>query len=37
LRGHLGVERLDLLGHSAGANLAEPYAARHPDRVGKLY
>jgi len=36
LRGHLGVERLDLLGHSAGANLAELYAARHPDRVGKL-
>lgn len=36
LREHLGLERLDLLGHSAGANLAAQYAARHPDRVGRL-
>lgn len=36
LRGHLGVDRLDLIAHSAGANLAELYAAAHPDRVGKL-
>jgi proline iminopeptidase len=36
LREHLGYDRLNLLGHSAGANLATLYAARHPDRVGKL-
>jgi pimeloyl-ACP methyl ester carboxylesterase len=36
LRIHLGLSRLDLLGHSAGAGLALMYAARHPDRVGRL-
>lgn len=36
LRRHLGLDRLDLLGHSAGASLALLYAARHPDRVGRL-
>ncbi len=36
LREHLGLDRIDLLGHSAGANLAVSYAARHPGRVGKL-
>lgn len=36
LRVHLGLERLDLLGHSAGANLVTQYAARHPDRVARL-
>jgi proline iminopeptidase len=36
LREHLGLARLDLLGHSAGANLAVQYAARHPERVGRL-
>ncbi|MGP3957295.1 alpha/beta fold hydrolase [Nonomuraea sp. 3N208] len=36
LREHLGLDRLDLLGHSAGTNLAVLYAARHPERVGKL-
>ncbi|MGV9943903.1 alpha/beta fold hydrolase [Streptomyces sp. NPDC003401] len=36
LRVHLGVERLDLLGHSAGTNLAVLYAARHPERVARL-
>ena len=36
LRGHLGVDRLDLLAHSAGANLAALYAAAHPDRLAKL-
>lgn len=36
LREHLGLERLDLLGHSAGTNLAALYAARHPERVGRL-
>ncbi|MEU3485574.1 alpha/beta fold hydrolase [Streptomyces massasporeus] len=36
LRAELGLERVDLLGHSAGANLAVLYAARHPERVGQL-
>jgi proline iminopeptidase len=36
LRVHLGLDRLDLLAHSAGANLAVLYVARHPRRVGKL-
>ena len=36
LRVHLGLPRLDLLAHSGGANLALRYAARHPDRVGRL-
>jgi proline iminopeptidase len=29
LREHLGLERLDLLAHCAGANLAALYVARH--------
>ncbi|MFF5367477.1 alpha/beta fold hydrolase [Streptomyces sp. NPDC013187] len=36
LRAKLGLERIDLLGHSAGANLAVLYAARHPEHVGRL-
>lgn len=36
LRVHLGLARIDLLGHSAGANLATQYAARYPDHVSKL-
>jgi pimeloyl-ACP methyl ester carboxylesterase len=36
LRTHLGLERLDLLAHSAGAALALLYAVRHPDRVASL-
>ncbi|MEV6106694.1 alpha/beta hydrolase [Streptomyces sp. NPDC051940] len=36
LRGHLGLERMDLLGHSGGTNLAVLYAARHPHRVRSL-
>ncbi|MGQ5260083.1 alpha/beta fold hydrolase [Micromonospora sp. ZYX-F-536] len=36
LRRHLGLDRLDLLGHSAGANVAVQYATRHPGRVGRL-
>ncbi|MCZ7433415.1 alpha/beta fold hydrolase [Streptomyces sp. WMMC1477] len=36
LREHLGLERLDLLAHSAGANLAARYAERHPKRIGRL-
>lgn len=36
LRRHIGLDRLDLLAHSAGANLAVLYAARHPERVRRL-
>lgn len=36
LRVHLGQERLDLLAHSAGCLVAQVWAARHPDRVGRL-
>ncbi|MCX0245130.1 alpha/beta fold hydrolase, partial [Streptomyces drozdowiczii] len=36
LRRHLGLARIDLLGHSAGANIAVRYAERHPDRIGRL-
>ncbi|MDX3382028.1 alpha/beta hydrolase [Streptomyces niveiscabiei] len=36
LRAHLGLDRIDLLGHSASGNLALLYAARHPDRVAHL-
>ena len=36
LRIHLGVERLSLLGHSAGANIVYRYAEQHPDRVERL-
>jgi pimeloyl-ACP methyl ester carboxylesterase len=36
LRRHLGLERMDLLAHSAGANLALQYLARHPERIGGL-
>jgi proline iminopeptidase len=36
LREHLELDRLDLLAHCAGANLAALYAARFPERVGKL-
>ena len=36
LREHLGLDRLDLLAHSAGANLAALYVARRPGRVGRL-
>jgi proline iminopeptidase len=33
---HLALDRFDLLGHSAGANIAVQYAVRYPQRVGKL-
>jgi len=33
LRAHLGLDRMDLLGHSAAGNLAVLYAAAHPHRV----
>ena len=36
LRQHLGLERIDVLAHSAGTNLALLYAERHPDRIGRL-
>ncbi|MFJ4777822.1 alpha/beta fold hydrolase [Streptomyces sp. NPDC088762] len=36
LRVHLGLERMDLLAHSAGGNLAQLYAAAHPQRVGRI-
>ena len=36
LREHLGEERLDVLGHSAGCLVAQAWAAAHPDRVRSL-
>lgn len=36
LREHLGLDRMDLLAHSAAANLAVRYAERYPQRVGRL-
>ncbi|WP_338693341.1 alpha/beta hydrolase [Streptomyces sp. Q6] len=36
LRVHLGLERMDVLAHSAGCNLAALYAARHPRRLSRL-
>ena len=36
LRDHLGLGGFDLLGHSAGANIAVQYAVRYPRRVSKL-
>jgi proline iminopeptidase len=36
LRIHLGAERIDVLGHSAGAWPVLAYAARHPSRVSRL-
>jgi proline iminopeptidase len=36
LREHLGLERIDLLGHSHGGVVAMAYAARYPARVGRL-
>ncbi|MFD3538449.1 alpha/beta fold hydrolase [Streptomyces sp. NPDC058662] len=36
LREHVGLPRMDLLGHSAGTNIATQYAARYPQRVSKL-
>lgn len=36
LREHLGVEQLDLLGHSHGGVVALAYAAAHPKRVRRL-
>lgn len=36
LREHLGLPRIDLLAHSAGANIAAQYAVHHPGRVRRL-
>ncbi|MGW6902627.1 alpha/beta hydrolase [Streptomyces sp. NBC_01727] len=36
LREHLGLPRMELLGHSAGTNIATQYAARYPKNVSKL-
>ncbi|MFB7999582.1 alpha/beta fold hydrolase [Streptomyces sp. NPDC056002] len=36
LREHLGLERMDLLAHCAGANLAVLFAGRHPERISSL-
>ncbi|OSC67846.1 alpha/beta hydrolase, partial [Streptomyces sp. BF-3] len=36
LREHLGLERIDVLAHSAGADLALLYAARRPERLRTL-
>lgn len=36
LRAHLGLDRADLLGHSASGELAALYAARYPQRVRSL-
>lgn len=36
LRRHLGAERVDLLGHSAGTLTVQAYAADHPQRVGRI-
>ncbi|MFD0355024.1 alpha/beta fold hydrolase [Streptomyces sp. NPDC127110] len=36
LRRHVGGDRVDLLGHSAGGSLAMLYAAAHPDRLDSL-
>jgi pimeloyl-ACP methyl ester carboxylesterase len=36
LRGHLGLERIDLFGHSASGGTCLLYAARHERRLGRL-
>ncbi len=36
LRAHLGLDKMDLLGHSWGGYLVMAYAARHPGRIAHL-
>ncbi|MDQ4040674.1 MAG: alpha/beta hydrolase [Actinomycetota bacterium] len=36
VRAHLGLQRLDVLGHSHGGFVAMAWAGAHPDRVGRL-
>lgn len=33
---HLGLEKVDLVGHSLGARITIAFAAEHPDRVSRL-
>jgi pimeloyl-ACP methyl ester carboxylesterase len=35
-RAHLGLETVDVLGHSAGCLVTQVWASRHPERVGRL-
>lgn len=37
LRAHLGVDQIELLGHSWGGFLVMAYAAMHPDRIAHLF
>lgn len=37
LRAHLGLERMELLGHSWGGYLVMAYASVHPDRIAHLF
>lgn len=36
MRDHLGLDRMDLLAHCAGANLAVLFAGRYPERIRRL-
>jgi pimeloyl-ACP methyl ester carboxylesterase len=36
LRAHLGLERIDLLGHSAAGNILTLFAASYPERVSRM-
>ena len=36
VRGHLGLDHIDLLGHSHGGFVAIVWAGTHPERVGRL-
>ena len=36
LRAHLGIDELNLVGHSLGADLAVMYAAKRPEHIGSL-
>lgn len=36
LRAHLGLDKVDLLGHSWGGYLSMSYAARHPEHIAHL-
>jgi pimeloyl-ACP methyl ester carboxylesterase len=36
VRRHLGLERIDVLGHSHGGFVAMAWASAHPERVGRL-
>ena len=37
LRAHLGLEKVDLLGHSWGGYLSMAYSARHPEHISHLF